>query len=100
MKRILRILLATSGGGFIISMALLMWLTNEFLSSPKEPNPNLGNLVPYMNHGTIFYITEQDYWNFLLIRWCIAGSAALAVVVLVLQTRSGNYHLDSAEAAL
>ena len=63
-------------------------LTMSYTHSPRLPQPETGNVVPFNNHGTYVYITQlQD----VLLKTAFAvGLTALfvTIVILVLSRRS------------
>ena len=43
------------------SIVIMLALAQSFLNSPRAPQPETGQIIPYISHGDKYYITQTAH---------------------------------------
>jgi hypothetical protein len=60
------------------------FLENSYVYYPRSPSPREGLIVPFVVKGIVVYITERQRTFLSWLQWIEIGSAAIAVLVIVI----------------
>jgi len=85
MKRILRLVYV---GGFILCVLGFFGMrvvTKDFVNAPTNPDVNSGRVVPWNNHGTYHYITNNDDFFLVSLQGFCVAMFLLAVGALIME---------------
>jgi len=82
-QKIFRVIGACAGWVFIVPWFLMGLLENEYVTWPRELQPQIGRIIPYGVKGITVYITEYDQELHKWLTRVLIGSGTIAVVLLV-----------------
>jgi len=82
-QKIFRVIGACAAIVFVASWFWTGLLDNEYITWPREPQPQIGRIVPYGVKGITVYITEHDREVHKWLKRVLMCSGAVAVICLV-----------------
>ena len=82
-QKIFRVIGACATWVFFVPWLLLGLLENAYVTWPREPQPQIGRIIPYGMKGITVYVTEYDQELHKWLTCVLIGSGTIAVVLFV-----------------